>query len=52
VQLSVLLAISCNMVSKTVGALAGGGGFALRIGARLVLILAATWLPFLFAGRI
>jgi uncharacterized membrane protein (DUF4010 family) len=47
VQLSVLLAISCNMVSKGVGAFAGGASFAVHIIVRLCLILAATWAPYL-----
>jgi uncharacterized membrane protein (DUF4010 family) len=46
VQLAVLLAISCNMVSKLAGAAAGGWRYAAWVGGGLALILAATWLPY------
>jgi uncharacterized membrane protein (DUF4010 family) len=46
VQLSVLLAISCNMISKAAGAGAGGWHYFLQVSSRLTLILAVTWIPF------
>lgn len=48
--LALLLAVSTNMVSKAVGALAGGWRYALRVNGSLALVLLAAWLPFWLAS--
>ena len=47
-MLPVLLAMSTNTLSKmAVALIAGGPGYGLRIGAGLLAILTALWLPWL-----
>nr|WP_315218573.1 MgtC/SapB family protein [uncultured Duganella sp.] len=45
-MLAVLLAVSTNMISKAIGALAGGVRYAVEVNASLALVLLACWLPF------
>jgi uncharacterized membrane protein (DUF4010 family) len=50
-QLAVLLALSSNTLSKFVAAvLAGGRAYALRVGAGLLPIVLAAWMPYWLAG--
>jgi uncharacterized membrane protein (DUF4010 family) len=44
--LAMLLALTSNMISKAVAAMAGGWRFAIRVNGSLALVLLAAWLPF------
>jgi uncharacterized membrane protein (DUF4010 family) len=44
--LAMLLAVTSNMISKAVAAMAGGWRFAIRVNGSLALVLLAAWLPF------